>query len=398
VHSRSRWAVLGAFALLVTATQVLWLTFAPITAEAHHALGVSEGAIGDLAVVNPLVFVALAIPAGRWMDRHFSAALTAGALFTAVGAVLRMVDPSSYAMILAGQLVMSVGQPLVVNGTTKVAARYFPPSERTAAIAIASAAQFVGILFAALTGSALMDAGGLSRVLAVNAGIAVVAAVAVLVALRVPAAYAVEATEPSVTSWLRHDPLMWKLAGLLFVGVGVFNAVATWLDSILGDLGHPDVAGSLIALMTVAGIGGAAVLPALAAGRDIRREVLLATTSVTVLAFLSIAVFHGVAFIAIVLAIEGFVLLAGLPIALDWSELESGPDRASTATGFLMLAGNVGGVVLVLVVQAVIGNPYVALVTIAAVALPGIVVAARLPRHARAHASNERARAEDLPA
>jgi hypothetical protein len=63
-----------------------------------------------------------------------------------------------------------------------------------------------------------------------------------------------------------------------------------------------------------------------------------------------------------------------------------------------MLAGNVGGVVLVLVVQAVIGNPYVALVTIAAVALPGIVVAARLPRHARAHASNKRAQAEDLPA
>jgi len=398
VPRRSRWAVLGAFALLVTATQVLWLTFAPITPEAHNALGVSEGAIGDLAVVNPLVFVALAIPAGRWMDRRFSAALAAGALFTAVGALLRMVDPSSYGMIFAGQVVMSVGQPLVLNGTTKVAARYFPPGERTAAIAVASAAQFFGILFAALTGSALLDAGGLSRVLAVNAGIAVVAAVAVLAALRVPAAYPVEATKSTATSWLRHDPLMWRLAGLLFVGVGVFNAVATWLDSILGDLGHPDVAGGLIALMTVAGIGGAAVLPTLAAGRNLRREVLVVTTSVTVLSFLAIALVHGVVFTGIVLAIEGFVLLAGLPIALDWSELESGAERAGTATGFLMLAGNVGGVVLVLVVQAVIGNPYLALLTMSAIAVPGIVVAAGLPRHARSHNGDDRAPTEGLRA
>src|SRR5215217_3022077 len=62
---RSRWFVLAAFGLLVACTQVLWLSFAPITTQAHEALGVSEGAIGDLAVINPLMFVLLAIPVGR---------------------------------------------------------------------------------------------------------------------------------------------------------------------------------------------------------------------------------------------------------------------------------------------------------------------------------------------
>jgi len=398
VPRRNRWLVLGAFALLVSATQVLWLTFAPITPEAHRALGVSEGAIGDLAVINPLVFVLLAIPAGRWVDRHFAATLAAGALFTASGAVLRMLDPSSYATVFAGQLVMSIGQPLVLNASTKVAARYFPPGERTAAISVASAAQFVGILIAALSGAALLDAGGLGLVLGLDGAFAVLAAVAVLVALRAQPSYAVEAHGHASTGWLRHDPLMWRLGGLLFIGVGVFNAVATWLDSILGDLGHPDVAGGLIALMTVSGIAGAAVLPALAAGRNLRREVLLLTTSVTVLAFLAIAVVHGVLFTGVVLAIEGFVLLAGLPVALDWSELESGPDRAGTATGFLLLAGNLGGVVFVLVVQAVIDSPHLALVAIAAIALPGIALAARLPRTVRSHLDDDRAPAEELPA
>ena len=397
---RSRWLVLAAFGLLVASTQVLWLSFAPITPQAHHALGVSEGAIGDLAVINPLMYVLIAIPAGRWMDRSFGTTLGAGAIFTAVGALLRVVEPSSYVWVFAGQLLLSVGQPLVLNASTKIAARYFPPRERTTAISVASAAQFAGILAAALTGSLLYDAGSLRLVLEIHAAIAVAGAVAVLLALRAPAAYPSQSESAAVGSlaWLRHDPLMWRLGGLLFVGVGVFNAVATWLDSILADLGHPNVAGTLIAVMTVAGIAGAAVLPGAAARRNRRREVLLATTLATVVTFLLIAAVHGPVFVGVVLAVEGFVLLAGLPVALDWSELESGPDRAGTATGFLLLAGNLGGVILVLVVQALIFNPYLALVAMAVLGVPGVLLAARLPRHAGSHLDETRAPANGTAA
>jgi hypothetical protein len=140
------------------------------------------------------------------------------------------------------------------------------------------------------------------------------------------------------------------------------------------------------------------VLPGLAARRNLRREVLLTTTAVTVVAFLAVALLHGGVLAGVVLAIEGFVLLAGLPIALDWSELESGPDRAGISTGFLLLAGNLGGVVLVLVVQAVIGNPYVALAAMSAIALPGVLVAAQLPRRVRSHLDDDRLPAHDLRA
>ncbi len=83
--------------------------------------------------------------------------------------------------------------------------------------------------------------------------------------------------------------------------------------------------------------------------------------------------------VAAALAVVGFFLLAGLPIALDWSELEAGPERAATATGFLLLAGNLGGAILVLVVQVVVGNPYLALGAFAVLAVPGVIVASRLP-------------------
>ena len=87
---------------------------------------------------------------------------------------------------------------------------------------------------------------------------------------------------------------------------------------------------------------------------------------------MAIAAWHGLVFLGIVLFIEGFVLLAALPVALDWSELHSGPERAGAAVGFLLLAGNLGGVVLLLIVQIVIGNPYASLGVLSAAALAGL--------------------------
>ena len=141
--------------------------------------------------------------------------------------------------------------------------------------------------------------------------------------------------------------------------------------------------------MTVTGIVGAAVLPTAAARHDRRRALMVTTTVASVLTFLAVAVVPDLRFASFALAIEGFFLLACLPVALDWSELEAGPTRASTATGFLLLAGNLGGAMLVLVVQAFIAHPHLALVAIAALAVPGVLVASRLPDHARSHLDDE---------
>ena len=383
----SRWTVLVAFALLIACTQLLWLTFAAVTDQTSAALHVSNGVVGDLAVVNPLLFVVLAIPAGRWMDRHFGRALAAGAVLTAVGSLVRVVDTSSFAWVLAGQLIVSAGQPLVLNASTKVAARYFPEGERTAAISVASAAQFAGILLAALTSGPLVSAGGLGLLLTVHAAVTVAVAVAMLAVLRLPAAFPVEAPAHESLGWLRQDRLMWKLAALLFIGVGVFNAIATWLDSILTKFGHESLSGPLIGLTTVAGIAGAAVLPGIVTKRDKRRGMLVAATATTVAVFAVLALAHAPVIFGVLLAVEGFVLLACLPVALEWSEVHVGPARAGTATGALLLAGNLGGVLLVLLVQAVIGNPYAALLMMSATALPGIAIALRLPNATRAPAA-----------
>ena len=379
VMRMNRWAILAGYGLLAASTQLLWLSYAPITTQVHRAMGVSAGAAGDLAGIFPLMYVILALPSGRWLDARFERALSAGAILTAGGGLLRLAGPTSFAWALAGQVVIAAGQPLVLNSITKVAARYFPVAERTAAISAGSVSLYLGILAAVLSGGPLFDAGGLRLLLTVQAAVAVVAAVWVLVALRTPATFG---SDPSVAvslRWLWHDRFMWVLGGLLFVGMGVFNAVATWLDTILGHFGRGGAAGWLIAVMTVAGILGAALVPQAVARRDRRRALLQVTVGVTVVAFALIAAVHGVGFVAVALFVEGFVLLAALPVVLDWSELHSGPERAGSAVGFLLLAGNLGGVVLVLIVQGVISDPYLSLGVLSVAGLAGLALSTRLP-------------------
>lgn len=386
----ARVLVLGSFALLVVASQLLWLSFAAISPQAADSMGVSEGAIGDLAVINPAVFVLLAIPTGRWMDRRYGHALGAGAALTATGAVIRAIAPTTYATVAIGQVVMSLGQPLVLNASTKIAARYFPARQQTAAISVATASQFVGILIAVLTSGSLYDAGGLRLLLIVHATVSVVAAVAVLVSLRVRPRPVQDAGELGATdrrrlAWLRHDPLVWRMAALLFVGFGAYNALATWLDSIMTDFGHEGVAGNVIAAMTFAGILGAALLPGAIASRDARRAHCVVTTLVLAVVMVLLTLSNGVALMSVGLFVVGFFLLGTLPIVLDWSELHVGAARAGVTTGFLLLAGNLGAVFVVLTVQLAVGHPRLSLAVVAAWALPGLIIALGLPRHAGTH-------------
>jgi MFS family permease len=379
----SRWAILGAYALLAATTQLLWLTFAAVDTQTAKVMNVDVGTVGDLAAIFPGVYILLALPTGRWLDMRFEQALGAGALLTAAGALIRLAAPTSFAWQVGGQLVISAGQPLVLNSITKVSARYFPPGERAMAISIGTAALFVGILAAVLSAGPLFAAGGLPLLLGVQAIPAALAAILVVLALRNPPVFPDDPSVSGSLRWLIHDRFMWVLAGLVLIGMGTYNAVATYLQPVLDHFGEAAAAGNLIAVMTLAGIFGAALLPSMVASRDRRRAMLIVALAASTLAFVAIAAIHNVVWIGAWLFIDGFFLLASLPVVLDWSEIHAGSERQGAAVGFLMMCGNLGGLVLLLATQAVIANAYVVLGMLAVVALAGVPVALRLPARTR---------------
>ena len=132
---RSGWPVVLAYCLVGAANQMVWLTYAPVTTVAAERFGVSETAVGWLANLFPLLYLPIAIPAGLALDRWFRPTLLLGAVLTAVGALVRLVD-ETFAWALLGQVLVAVAQPFVLNAATSepmsTSVRSCSPSARTA--------------------------------------------------------------------------------------------------------------------------------------------------------------------------------------------------------------------------------------------------------------------------
>jgi predicted MFS family arabinose efflux permease len=365
---RSRWSMIAVFALLGAVTQVLWVTYAPVTDAASRYYGVGDGAIGWLANVFPLLYVLLAIPAGIVLDRGFRTGLAAGALLVAAGALIRITG-DSYAVALAGQLVVAVAQPLVLNAITAVAGRYLAERDRPTGIAIGSASTFAGLIIGFGLGAVFAD--DVPTLLLVQAALAVVAAVAVMAVLRTPAEHKVE-TPPAGLGALRvawSDPFIRTLCALVFVPFGVFVALSTFAQPLLEPAGVGEsTAGLILIANVVAGVVGCAVVPIWANRTGREQTVLTASLLVTAVACVVLALAPGVVTGFVALTLIGFGLLPALPIVLELTERRAGASE-STAAGLMWLTGNLGGLVVAAVVGVLVDDPTPAFLLLAVLSL-----------------------------
>ncbi len=250
------WSAVCSYGLLLMATQVLWLTYAPVTSQVHQVFGVSEGAVGDLAVVVPILYVLLGMQAGRWLDRHFTKTMVVGTGLVVAGALIRAVDAGSYAYALTGQIILSAGLPLFANAITKVPARYLAPKHHVRAISLLTASQVLGILVAASTGGWLYERGGLDLLVDSHAVLTVASGAVMLCSLAIRPRFAAPGRGPVARMSLHRNRQMCLLAGQAFIGLGLFNALATWLETIQNGFGNEGWGGPMVTVMTVAGVTG----------------------------------------------------------------------------------------------------------------------------------------------
>ena len=362
---RHGWMVIGSFALVAAATQLLWLTYAPITTGTAHYYHVSESAVGWLSEIFPLLYVVLAIPAGKVLDRSLHGGLAAGAVLAVLGGLLRLLG-DDFAWALAGQCVVAVAQPLVLNAITKLAGERLPERERAEGIAVGSAGMMVGMLLALVLGAAL-GAGRIHALLVIGAVFAAVAATALLVALRLPGAAPsalAGARRPLRAVWT--DGQVRVLAGLVFVGFGVFIALTTWLQALLNHYGvSASSAGAVLVAMVLLGAIGSGVLAPAVLARGKEQRLIGASIVVGVLSCAVLAFVHVFAIDAVLLSVTGMLLLTDLPVILELSERRAAGD-GGTVAALMWLAGNGGGLVVAVLVQALVHHPLPAFLALAA--------------------------------
>lgn len=379
--TRSRWTPVVAYALLSAANQMLWLTYTPITTDSAHHYGVSEGAIGWLAEIFPLVYVVLALPAGRVIDRHLGGGLAIGAALTACGAVVRL-DGHSYLAALTGQVLVAVAQPLILNAVTKLSGSYLRVKDRPTGIAVSSAGIFGGMVLALVLGAAL-GGGRIEALLIIQSIFAVGVAVVLGVALRTPPLQPDSATTSVPIRVVWADGYLRVLIGLVCVGFGVFVALTTWLQALLDPAGVSSTdAGVLLLIMVVAGVLGSALLPPFIARAGRQLSFLVMSIIGAIVGCLVLASVPGMIAGVPVLFVLGALLLTDLPVVLELAERRAGA-AGGTATALIWMAGNAAGLAAALIVQALVHRPAAAFVVLALLLLPGLPLARALARHTR---------------
>ncbi|HTZ87450.1 MAG TPA: MFS transporter [Solirubrobacteraceae bacterium] len=370
-----------AYASVCASTQVLWLTYAAITTETAKRYGVSEGAVGWLAEIFPLLYVVLALPAGNLLDRWFRPALAASGGLVALGGLVRL-GGESFGWALAGQTLVAIAQPVVLSAVSKLAGHYLPAEQRGAGIAVGSAAGFVGMLLALVLGPTVGAHGHLERLLVLEAVIGALTGLALAVAMlrRGHSDSEHVAIEGSAARSLWALPTMRVLCALVFVGFGIFVALATWLQTLLHPSGVSEAtAGGLLVGMVLAGTIGCVAIPGAVARRHAEQRFMLGAVTIACLGCVALAAVPWLAGRALVLAVMGAALLPALPIVLTEVERIAGA-AAGTAGAIVWLAGNLGGLVVALLVQVLVHEPVAAFLALAAVALAGLPAAARIGR------------------
>ena len=352
-----RWVVLGVFAILNALVQMNWITFAAVTGDAATYYRVSELQIGLLSMVFMIVFVVMSIPASYVIDTYgVRIGVGIGAVLTGVFGLTRGVWASDYTLVLISQIGLAVGQPFVMNAITKVGARWFPITERATAAAVPSLAQFIGIIVAMAATPFLVSSAKMSGMLMWYGIASVVGAAAALAFIRerppTPPSEIDQEERFKVFDGLRHilkQRDMRILLLLFFVGLGMFNAISTWIEQIVSPRGFgPEDAGVIGAVMVVGGILGAGVLPVLS-DRSRRRKPFL------VIAVAGMAPgLVGLAFGVLVLSsfVFGFFLMSAYPVGFQYSAEISYPAPESTSQGVILMAGQVSGILFILGMDA----------------------------------------------
>jgi cyanate permease len=351
-----RWAILLTFMFVTAVNQMLWITFAPITGSAAGYYGVSDLNIGLLSMSFMIVYLFVSIPASWVIDTHgFRVAVGIGAVLTGVFGLLRGLTGTNYTLVLIAQIGIAIGQPFILNAVTKVAARWFPIEERATATGFGSLAMYLGILLGMILTPYLALGVGIAGMLTAY-GVAAVAAALVFVFVArenppsppCPAGMEERALVFDGLRQLLHKTDFILLFVVFFIGLGLFNAVSTWIEDILRPRGFSITqAGITGGLMIVGGVVGAVVMPALSDRFRKRRPFIILALAGTLPGLIGVTYATSYWLLLVSAFILGFFLLSAGPIGFQYGVEIAYPTPEGTANGLLLLAGQISGILFI---------------------------------------------------
>lgn len=351
-----RWVVLLAYMIVVAVNQLTWITFAPITGKAAEFYGVSDLSIGSLSMCFMIVYILVSIPASWAIDTYgIRIAVGIGTILTGVFGLLRGLAAKSYTWVLISQIGLAVGQPFILNAITKVAARWFPMNERATASGLGTLAMYLGISIGLVLTPFLSIRSGIDGML-LTYGIVSVSAVLFFFGLirerpPTPPCRPDQDERSLVFDGLKqilHDKNFQFLMLIFFVGLGVFNGVATWIEDIVRPRGFSITqAGMAGGLMIAGGVAGALILPPLSDRLRRRTPFIFYAIAGATLGLAGITFATGYGLLLVSSFIMGLFLLSAGPIGFQYGAETTYPAPEGTSNGLLLMMGQISGILFI---------------------------------------------------
>jgi len=386
-----RWMMLTIYMVMVAVNQLLWITFAPITGEATKYYAVSDLRIGILSMCFMIVYIVVSIPASWVIDKFgIRIGVGIGAAFTGVFGLVRGFAGTDYNWLLIAQIGIAIGQPFILNAITKLAARWFPMEERATAAGLGTLAMYMGILLGMTLTPYLIIGSGIGGMLYIYGIISILTSVVFIVLIKEgpPTAPCLpEQEERSLVYDGFKQTLRTKdfiiLMIIFFIGLGVFNAVTTWIEDILRPRGFTATqAGITGGLMIVGGIIGALFIPILSDKYKKRTPFIIIALVGATLGLTGITFATTYWLLLTSGAVLGFFLLSSGPIGFQYGAEITYPASEGTSNGMLLLMGQVSGIAFIFgmdsLKSAATGSMTRSLIFLIALMVLSIIISVRL--------------------
>jgi len=356
-----RWLILGAFILISGMCEVLWITFAPITGPAAAFYETSDLMIGMLSMSFMVVYIPLFFPAAWMIDtKGFTKAVGLGAIMTAVFGLTRGIFGSNFLLVMISQIGLAAAQPFIIGAMTTIAARWFPVRERATATGLATLALYLGPLVAMILTPVLVLRVGMANMLWIYGVASAVAAIIFLVVVRDHPPTPPEPGElqerslmlDGLKAMIRRRDFLFLLA-VFFIGLGMFNAVSTWIEDIVRPRGFSITqAGGLGGVLLIGGIIGAIVMPVISDKTARRQPFILIALAGLIPGLIGMTFTTNYALLLASGFVFGFFLLSAGPIGFQYAAELTRPAPEGTSNTLLLLVGQVSGIIFILGMDA----------------------------------------------
>ncbi len=352
-----RWTVLVLFMLVNISTQILWISYAPVTLDAVAYYNVSELEILFMSTIYMIIYIPVSFIASWFINKYgFRVGVGLGAIINGVFGFLRYVAGPNYILVLIFTIMIAISQPIIINSTTLLSATWFPESERTTATGLSLNSLSLGVALGMVLTPLIVVSFDISMMLFIYGLYSLIVGIFFIIfAKNSPGFLSLDNKNRIKTISLKKElviltlnKLFWVIIILFFISLGLFNWVTTYIELIVAPRGLSSIdAGILGAILLVGGMVGTIIL-ALLSDKLKKRRIFIITSgfiaaiSITVLIFANNTVIFNIFGFLL-----GFGLLSAGPLVLEYAVEITNPVPEASSNGFLMVVGQIGGIIFI---------------------------------------------------